>query len=106
MRRLPGGVCMEEIMALRSYVEEEREYLTQMRRYFHAHPEVSMKEYNTCKQIEEELDRMGISHRRVGETGVYGWIDGKKEAVEGDRSSGHVVALRADIDALAMEELK
>ena len=38
--------------------------------------------------------------KRIGETGVYGWIDGKKA---GD---GVTVALRADIDALAMEDLK
>ena len=43
---------------------------------------------------------MGIPHKRIGETGVYGWIDGKKA---GD---GVTVALRADIDALAMEDLK
>ena len=71
-----------------------------MRRHFHAHPEVSLKEYETCKKIEGELDSMGIPHKRIGETGVYGWIDGKKA---GD---GVTVALRADIDALAMEDLK
>ena len=43
---------------------------------------------------------MGIPHKRIGETGVYGWIDGKKA---GD---GVTVALRADIDALAMDDLK
>lgn len=88
-------------MALKDYVLEQRDYLVEMRRYFHAHPEVSLKEYNTCRKIEEELDGMGISHRRVGETGVYAWIDGKKEG-----GAGRIVALRADIDALAMEDLK
>ena len=89
-------------MALRGYVEEEREYLIRMRRHFHAHPEVSMKEFETCKRIEEELDCFGIPHRRVGETGVYGWIDGKKPE-DGEK---RIVVLRADIDALAMEDLK
>lgn len=88
-------------MGLKDYVVKNREYITEMRRYFHAHPEVSLKEYNTCKKIEEELDKMGIPHRRVGETGVYGWIDGK-----GNSGKDKVMVLRADIDALAMEDLK
>lgn len=88
-------------MGLKDYVVKNREYITEMRRYFHAHPEVSLKEYNTCKKIEEELNKMGIPHRRVGETGVYGWIDGK-----GNGGKDKVMVLRADIDALAMEDLK
>ena len=87
-------------MTVKPYVLAEQAYLTDLRRHFHAHPEVSLKEYETCKKIEAELDSMGIPHKRIGETGVYGWIDGKKA---GD---GVTVALRADIDALAMEDLK
>lgn len=87
-------------MTVKPYVLAEQAYLTDLRRHFHAHPEVSLKEYETCKKIEAELDSMGIPHKRIGETGVYGWIDGKKA---GD---GVTVALRADIDALAMDDLK
>lgn len=87
-------------MTVKPYVLAEQAYLTDLRRHFHAHPEVSLKEYETCKKIEAELDSMGIPHKRIGETGVYGWIDGKKA---GD---GVTVVLRADIDALAMEDLK
>lgn len=86
-------------MLLKSYVTEEKDYLVKMRRYFHVHPEVSLKEFGTCQKIEEELDRFGIPHRRVGETGVYAWLDG-------GRGPGRTVVLRADIDALAMEDLK
>lgn len=86
-------------MALKQYVTDEKDYLVSLRRYFHAHPEVSLKEYNTCKKIEEELDKIGLLHKRVGETGVYAWIDGEK-------GEGKTIALRADMDALAMEDLK
>lgn len=86
-------------MAIRQYVLDEKEYLINLRRYFHAHPEVSLKEYSTCRRIEEELDQLDIPHSRVGETGVYAWIDG-------GRGAGKTVALRADIDALAMQDLK
>lgn len=86
-------------MAIKQYVADEKEYLIGLRRYFHSHPEVSLKEYGTCKKIEEELDKLEIPHRRVGETGVYAWIDGGAGA-------GRTVALRADMDALAMQDLK
>ena len=92
-------------MALKEYVLEQKEYLTNMRQYFHAHPEVSLQEYHTCEKIEEELNLAGIPYRRVGETGVYAWIDGKKETADQKKAS-RIAALRADIDALAMEDLK
>lgn len=95
----------ESGMALKDYVLEQKEYLTSMRQYFHAHPEVSLQEYHTCERIEKELDLAGISHRRVGETGVYAWIDGKKETADQKKAS-RIMVLRADIDALAMEDLK
>lgn len=95
----------ESGMALKDYVLEQKEYLTSMRQYFHAHPEVSLQEYHTCERIEKELDLAGIPHRRVGETGVYAWIDGKKETADQKKAS-RIMVLRADIDALAMEDLK
>lgn len=86
-------------MNIEQLIANETEYITQLRRHFHMHPEVSMKEFETCKKIEAELDAMGVPHKRVGETGVYAWIDGKLGA-------GKCVALRTDIDALAMQDLK
>lgn len=88
-------------MAIKQYILKEKDNLIQWRRYFHAHPEVSLKEFHTCEKIEEELDKMGIPHRRVGETGVYAWIDGK-----GNEGKERVMVLRSDIDALAMQDLK
>lgn len=86
-------------MALKQYVTDEKDYLVGLRRYFHAYPEVSLNEYNTCRKIEEELDKLCIPHKKVGETGVYAWING-------ERGEGKTIALRADMDALAMEDLK
>ena len=92
-------------MAVKQYVLNVKDYLIELRRYFHAHPEVSLGEYNTCKKIEEELDSLSIPHKRVGETGVYAWIDGCK--TDGAASAEiKTVVLRADIDALAMQDLK
>ena len=87
-------------MAIKDYIKNEEKYLIELRRYFHEHPEESLKEFNTCKKIEEELDKAGIEHRRVGETGVYAWINGEKNG------ENRVIALRSDMDALKMQDLK
>ena len=83
-------------MGIRNEVRELEEYIVSLRRNFHQHPEASLKEYETAKKIEEELDLLGIEHERVGETGVVGYIRGKE---------GKTLALRADIDALEIKEL-
>lgn len=54
----------------------EQDYIISLRRDFHAHPEISLKEYRTAQRIEEELDKLGIPHQRSGETGVYAEIKG------------------------------
>ncbi|MGM9548922.1 MAG: M20/M25/M40 family metallo-hydrolase [Faecousia sp.] len=56
-----------------------------------------MQEFRTARRIEEELDRLEIPHVRVGETGVLGTI-------RGSGGGGGVVVLRADIDALPIQE--
>lgn len=67
------------------------------RRYLHQHPEISYKEFETTKFIKSKLDELGISYESPLETGCVGIIRG---GIKSDR----VIALRADIDALAMTE--
>lgn len=76
---------------------EEKAYLTALRRDFHRNPELSLKEFRTAAQIEKELDRFGIPHTRVGETGVLGTL-------RGNGTGANIVVLRADIDALPIQE--
>ena len=64
-------------MAIDTCVLEQKDYIVGMRRYFHAHPEVSLKEFKTSVRIEEELDKVGIEHCRVGESGVFARVVGK-----------------------------
>ena len=74
-------------------------YLSALRREFHMHPEVSRKEFWTAERIEKELDDIGITdHRRIDGSGVYAVFWGEKP---GDR----VMTLRADTDALAIQEV-
>ncbi len=72
--------------------------LSALRRDFHMHPELGLHEFRTAERIEAELDRLGVEHRRVGETGVWATI-------RGAGTGGGAVALRADIDALPISEL-
>ncbi|WZL73506.1 amidohydrolase [Clostridiaceae bacterium 35-E11] len=83
-------------MVLNKIIEENKQYVIDLRREFHMYPEVSWKEFRTVKRIKEELDAMNISYVSLGELGILGTIEGKKK--------GKVVCLRADIDALSIEE--
>lgn len=85
-------------MEFRKEAEALAPYLSSLRREFHRHPEVSRQEFWTAERIEKELDAIGITdHKRIDGTGVYAVFHGDKP---GDR----VMTLRADIDALPIQE--
>lgn len=86
-------------MSIKDYVLKEKDYIISLRREFHKYPEASLKEYKTAKRIEEELDKLEIPHKRVGETGVLG-------VIKGGNSSNKIIAIRADIDALKVPDDK
>lgn len=69
----------------------------EFRRHLHRHPELSFEEVQTATYIEQALTEAGIPHSRIAKTGVLAKIEGK-----GDLS--HAIVLRADIDALPVEE--
>ena len=68
----------------------------EVRRYLHQYPEVSENEYATCKYIKNYLSNIGIENKVVGDTGVVGTLI--------NDLSYPTVALRAEIDALPIEE--
>lgn len=80
------------------YGKDLEDYVVDLRRYFHKNPEASLKEYNTSKRIIKELEKLNIPYKLVGDTGVIGFI--------GKDISGKKIALRADIDALEIEDKK
>ena len=67
-----------------------------IRRYLHKYPEISEKEYNTCKYIRNYLNNIGIKNNVVGETGAVGTLIKDKDLP--------TVAIRAEIDALPINE--
>jgi len=67
------------------------------RRALHQHPELAYHEVETSKLVAERLESLGIEVRRgVGGTGVLGVLRGAR--------TGRVVALRADMDGLPVQE--
>ena len=74
--------------------EETIEY----RRDIHQHPEPSMEEFRTTDRICEELDKLGVSYKRMKPTGVVAEIKGTKG------ESNKIVMIRGDIDALSIAE--
>ena len=81
---------------IREKAESYFDYMVQTRRHLHKNPEVSFKEFDTTEYILHELKKIGIKTETPLETGCVGIIEGKP--------SGRTIALRADIDALPMDE--
>ena len=76
---------------------KEESYILEQRRWLHAHPELGTKEYKTTEHIVNELKSFGIEVQVFDDiTGCVGIIRGKQP--------GRTVMLRADIDALPIQE--
>jgi hippurate hydrolase len=82
-----------------SFVLERHDTFTAIRRDLHAHPELGYEEHRTAALVAERLHQWGIEvHAGIGRTGVVGVIRGRHDA------SGRSVGLRADMDALPIQE--
>jgi amidohydrolase len=82
---------------IRAAAERIAPAVVEVRRHLHAHPELSNREVRTGRLVAERLRALGIEVRHpVAKTGVVGVLRGARP--------GRVVALRADIDALPIDE--
>ncbi|HEX7924905.1 MAG TPA: M20 aminoacylase family protein [Bradyrhizobium sp.] len=85
---------MPTIERIDSFADE----LTAIRRDLHAHPEIGFEEVRTSGIVADKLTSWGIEvHRGLGGTGVVGVLKGKG-------NGSKKIGLRADMDALPMEE--
>lgn len=73
-------------------------YAIRLREQFHRNPELSFKEYETSRIIEQELQAEGILYNKVGMTGIVAVIQGCESENAG------TIALRTDMDALPIRE--
>lgn len=91
---------------IRATASELESYVIEKRRYFHAHPELSMHEVETSNALARELDEIGVSYVRPYETGLIVTIKGEAEGAYDEAGKPHhCIALRSDIDALPVNEL-
>lgn len=67
------------------------------RRHLHRNPELSFQEFETTAYLEKELQTMGLSYRRISPTGLVAFLPG-------NGTHQQSIALRADIDALPIQE--
>ena len=83
--------------SLKEEIQEMKDWLVEIRRTIHMHPELSFEEVETSRLVSEWLERFGLQVKKgLAKTGVVGVLKGKKP--------GKTVAIRADMDALPIEE--
>lgn len=83
------------MMDIRKEVREISTYIIRLRKHFHKYPELGLQEFETSKKIKEELDKYNISYTETAVTGVIATIG---------KGDGRHIALRADMDALKLNE--
>ena len=91
---MPEPMLKTEIKKLSQQIHGD---VVKLRRHLHSYPELSFQEHKTSAFIKSQLDALGISWKAVAGTGVEALITGKIK-------SEKVIALRADIDALPIQE--
>ncbi len=84
----------EKIKALAK--QYAREFI-EIRHHLHAHPELSYQEYETSRFVQDKLFELGIPFEIKATTGVIGLIKGRNP-------NSRIIALRADMDALPIQE--
>lgn len=77
-------------------IEQQRTHLIALRRQIHQNPELGWQEHQTQALVLSELSKIGIPCEAVCGTGVLAVIKGARDGI--------VVGLRADMDALPIEE--
>lgn len=85
-------------MAINNRIAEFTPEMTEWRQHIHQHPETAFEEHNTSDYVAMRLHEFGVEvHRGLAGTGVVGTL-------KGSRGDGPAIGLRADMDALDIEE--
>lgn len=99
MKPAHGASGSKRDAAILAAAREILPWMVEIRRDLHRHPELGLEEHRTSAKVRDLLEEMGIEHvGGLAGTGVLGLIRG--------RPQGRVVALRADLDALPLQDAK
>ena len=98
---LTGTINSQEKTGLENRVKEKiselKPELIKIRRHLHQYPELGNREFKTAELVSNELKKLGFKvTEKVAHTGVVGILEGRKK--------GRIVAVRADMDALPIQE--
>ena len=86
-------------MAVINSIADRQDDMKAWRQWLHQHPEIAYEEVLTSDFIAEKLQSFGIEiHRGMGKTGIVG-------VLRGTGDSDAAIGLRADMDALPMQEM-
>lgn len=88
---------MSLLQKIKSLSASYSTHTVSLRRHLHAHPELSYQEFQTVKFVAEQLDSFGIASESAATTGLVAEIKGK-------HPEKRTIALRADMDALPIQE--
>lgn len=84
---------------IKSSLDSMREFLIDLRRDIHKHPELGFEEIRTMEKISSILKSLNIKHKtKIAKTGIIADIEGEDK--------NFTIAFRADMDALPMDDLK
>lgn len=98
-RSQPFGKSMS-MPSIDSFFNQRYDHLKLFRQELHRHPELGFEEHQTAAKVAQELDRLGIDYvQGLAGTGIVATVKGAL----GDQ--GKRVGLRADMDALPIDEL-
>ena len=89
---------MEHLLArVKALAAEAATETVALRQHLHAYPELSFEEHNTVAFVTEQLRQLGLDPQPIAKTGVVALIEGRNPGAR-------TVALRADMDALPIQE--
>ena len=83
---------------IQQLAHKQREHIVDLRRHLHRYPELSFKEEQTARFVQKALDQLEIPYQ----TGIAG--TGVVAMIKGSGTDGKTIALRADMDALPIQE--
>jgi len=85
-----------QLPIIKEIIEKHNHSIVALRRHFHTYPELSAQEFNTQQKIMDELSALGLKPQKIAVTGVIADLQGTLP--------GKTVAIRADIDALELQD--